>query len=90
MPDDQLRYQEVDEPIAHWEIQSGHYADGAFHLKFHDGTSGSVSVSQFPELAIATEAELQSVQVSPSMLVITNDRIDWDYAESGLYGLVTG
>jgi Protein of unknown function (DUF2442) len=72
----------------HWEIVQAHYEAGQFYIEFKDGTTGSIPTSRFPALAGATEADYQGLQVSPSGLILENDRIEWDYAEAGLYRII--
>jgi hypothetical protein len=72
----------------HWEIIQARYQSGQFHLEFKDGTTGSIPTSHFPELMTAIEADYQDLQVSPSGLILENGRIEWDYAEAGLYRIV--
>jgi Protein of unknown function (DUF2442) len=72
----------------HWEIVQARYEAGQFHLEFKDGTTGSISTSQFPALASATDTDYQDLQVSPSGLILENERIEWDYAEAGLYRII--
>ena len=72
----------------HWDIASARYEDGSLHIEFHDGTSGAIPVSQFSALADATEADFADLQVSLCGVLIENDRIEWDYAEAGLYQLI--
>lgn len=72
----------------HWDIVSARYQNGSLHIKFQDGTEGAVSTAQFSALADATEADFDDLQVSPCGLILENDRIEWDYAEAGLYGLI--
>ncbi|MGB3670037.1 MAG: DUF2442 domain-containing protein [Phormidesmis sp.] len=72
----------------HWDIVSAHYEANHLHIEFQDGTRGSIPLSQFPELNNATEADFQDLQVSPCGVILENDRIEWDYAEAGLYKLV--
>jgi hypothetical protein len=72
----------------HWDIVTAYYEAGQLHIEFKDGTTGSIPTSQFPALASATDADYQDLQVSPSGLILENDRIEWDYAEAGLYRLI--
>lgn len=72
----------------HWEIVKDHYEAGKFHLEFKDGTTGSIPTSRFSALADAIEADYQDLQVSPSGLILENERIEWDYAEAGLYRII--
>lgn len=72
----------------HWDIVSACYQDGCLHVEFQDGTSGAIPVSQFSALATATEKDFEDLQVSPCGVLIENERIEWDYAEAGLYRLI--
>lgn len=72
----------------HWDIISARYQNGCLHIEFQDGTSGAISISQFSALATATEKDFEDLQVSPCGILIENDRIEWDYAEAGLYRLI--
>jgi hypothetical protein len=71
-----------------WDIVKAHYEAGQFHLEFKDGTTGAIPTSRFPALASATDADYQDLQVSPSGLILENERIEWDYAEAGLYRII--
>jgi hypothetical protein len=71
-----------------WDIVKAHYEAGQFHLEFKDGTTGAIPTSRFPALASATGADYQDLQVSPSGLILENERIEWDYAEAGLYRII--
>ena len=73
----------------HWDIVSARYENDRLHIVFQDNTSGSIPVSQFPALSEATEADFADLEVSPCGLILENDRIEWDYAEAGLYRLIT-
>ena len=72
----------------HWEIVSANYENGEFHIEFKDGTQGTLTVKQFPDLVNATDIDFEQLQVSPCGLILENDSIEWDYAEAGLYQLV--
>jgi Protein of unknown function (DUF2442) len=72
----------------HWDIVAADYEAGQFHIEFKDGTVGSIPTSRFAALATATEADYQDLQVSPSGLILENERIEWDYAEAGLYRMI--
>jgi hypothetical protein len=72
----------------HWAIVQAHYEAGQFHLEFKDRTTGAIPTSRFPALASAVEADYQDLQVSPSGLILENERIEWDYAEAGLYRII--
>jgi hypothetical protein len=72
----------------HWDIVDAYYADGRFHLEFKDGTVGAIPTSAFAGLAIATETDYEDLQVSPSGLILENERIAWDCAEAGLYRMI--
>ena len=71
-----------------WDISDCHYRDGAFHVTFHDGTSGSILASQFPELSGVAPATLATVSASPWHIDI--ESIDWGAPEAGLYEMVNG
>ncbi len=73
---------------SHWDIVSARYETGNLHIKFQDGTGGSLSISQFPALVNASDEDFKDLQVSPCGLILENDRIEWDYAEAGLYKLI--
>jgi hypothetical protein len=72
----------------HWDIVDAYYEAGQFHIEFKDGTVGRIPTSQFAALAEATEADYQDLQVSLSGLILENERIEWDYAEAGLYRMI--
>lgn len=72
----------------HWDIVSAHYEVSQFHIEFKDGTTGTIPTSHFPALADATDVDYQDLQVSPSGLILENERIQWDYAEAGLYRII--
>ena len=72
----------------YWDIVSAWYKSGSLYIKFKDGTEGSISTAQFPALSNATELDFDDLQVSPCGLILENDRIEWDYAEAGLYKLI--
>jgi Protein of unknown function (DUF2442) len=72
----------------YWDIVNAHYEAGQFHLEFKDGTTGSIPTSRFSGLASATDADYQDLQVSPSGLILENERVEWDYAEAGLYRII--
>jgi hypothetical protein len=72
----------------HWDIVAADYEAGQFQIEFKDGTVGSIPTSRFAALATATEADYQDLQVSPSGLILENERIEWDYAEAGLYRMI--
>ena len=72
----------------YWNIVSAKYEFGKLHIHFQDGTSGALSTDQFPALANASEEDFKDLQVSPRGLILENDRIEWDYAEAGLYKLI--
>jgi hypothetical protein len=72
----------------HWDIVNAYYEAGQFHIEFKDGKEGSIPTSRFPALALATDADYQDLQVSPSGLILENGRIEWDYAEAGLYRII--
>ena len=78
----------VERTFDHWEIVTAHYENDEFHIKFKDGTQGTLAVRQFPALANATEIDFAALQVSPCGLILENDSIEWDYAEAGLYQLI--
>jgi hypothetical protein len=73
----------------HWDIISAHYRNGELHIEFKDGTQGSISTSQFPALASATDTDFDDLQVSPCGLILENANITWDCAEAGLYELIS-
>jgi hypothetical protein len=72
----------------HWDIVNAYYEAGRFHIEFKDGTAGSILTSRFSGLSAATAADFQDLQVSPSGLILENARIEWDYAEAGLYRMI--
>jgi hypothetical protein len=72
----------------HWDIVAAYYEAGHFHIEFKDGTVGSIPTSRFAVFATATAADYQDLQVSPSGLILENERIEWDYAEAGLYRMI--
>jgi hypothetical protein len=72
----------------HWDIVEAYYEAGQFHIKFKDGTTGSILTSRFPALVSATDADYQDLQVSPSGLILENGQIEWDYAEAGVYRII--
>jgi Protein of unknown function (DUF2442) len=72
----------------HWDIVAADYEAGQFHIEFKDGTVGAIPTSRFAALAMATEADYQDLQVGPSGLILENERIEWDYAEAGLYRMI--
>jgi hypothetical protein len=72
----------------HWDIVTAYYEAGQFHIEFKDGTVGAIPTSRFAALATAIEADYQDLQVSPSGLILENERIEWDYAEAGLYRMI--
>lgn len=74
----------------HWDIVSARYESENLHINFQDGTSGSLAISQFPALVNASDEDFKDLQVSPCGLILENGRIEWDYAEAGLYKLIKG
>ncbi|MEL6856094.1 MAG: DUF2442 domain-containing protein [Cyanobacteria bacterium J06607_13] len=72
----------------HWDIVAARYEEKMFYIEFQDGTSGAVPVSEFPELDAAIAADFDDLEVSPCGLILENERIEWDYAEAGLYKIV--
>lgn len=72
----------------HWDIVSARYEAGLFLIEFKDGTSGAIPTSLFPALADATDSDYQDLQVSPSGLILENQRIEWDLAEAALYQII--
>ncbi len=72
----------------HWDIISARYEAGSLHIEFKDGTVGAVTISKFPALAGATEADFDHLEVGPCGLLLEHGDIEWDYAEAGLYALI--
>jgi hypothetical protein len=73
----------------HWDIIRAHYENGKLYIEFKDGAKGSIAISQFPALTKATDADFEDLQVSPCGLILENANIQWDYAEAGLYELIS-
>lgn len=72
----------------HWDVVSARYEAKELHIKFQDGTSGTLSITEFPELSDATDVDFEDLEVSPCGLILENERIEWDCAEAGLYRLI--
>ncbi len=73
----------------HWDIVYARYESGSLYIEFQDGTKGFIPIERFPVLIQATEADFRDLEVSPCGLLLENENIEWDYAEAGLYKIIS-